>query len=205
LCGAYTILTFADKEEIRRFLQEIEERLGDSYKKDVRPTDPAPALIAGEDGLLTCELMRFGFPGYKGSQTIINARSETISEKVTFREAIANRRCVLPAAGFFEWSGSKAPKTKHHITLADSSEMYLAGCYSVFNTPGGEERRFVIVTTEPTPQLAAIHNRMPVTLHPDEVQSWLTADYRQLYNRQGIRFTIEPEFQPVDQQIILQN
>jgi len=192
MCGAYTILTYADKEEIRRFLQEIEERLGSSEARDIRPTDLAPALLAEGESSLKGDAMRFGFPGFKGGPTIINARSETIAEKNTFRDAIRNRRCVLPAGGYYEWTGTKKQKTRHLITLTESSEMYLAGCYNSFHTPHGDELRFVIVTTEPNPDVISIHNRMPVVLNPAEAELWLYADYSALYDRQHVRLTVTP-------------
>ena len=105
-------------------------------------------------------------PGRKSS-LVINARAETAMEKRYFREDVVNRRVAVPTSGYYEWSPEKK---KYHI---GEGLVYLAGMTHVFD---GEERA-VILTTAPTRQIEAIHDRMPLVLGQHELENWLYDDY----------------------------
>ena len=111
-------------------------------------------------------------PAGEGRSFLINARMETVTEKPTFRDAFATRRCLVVASGWYEWS---APKTPWHVQLADGGVMALGG---LLLRRGGEDR-FVIMTSAANGDLAAIHHRQPLVLPQDAWPGWLTGSAAQ--------------------------
>jgi putative SOS response-associated peptidase YedK len=106
---------------------------------------------------------------------LINARSETVAEKPTFRHAIKYRRCIVPTSGFYEWDHSGGKKQPYYIQLADQSPMCLAGVWESWKAPDGSElETFAILTTSANKLVEPIHDRMPVILYPDTFNLWLS-------------------------------
>ena len=104
----------------------------------------------------------------------INARSETVHEKSSFRQAVRNRRCIVPASGFYEWSATPAGKIPHYISLRDGSPLSFAGIWEQWRSPSGENlETCAFLTTAANSLMATIHERMPVILHPGDFQLWL--------------------------------
>lgn len=127
------------------------------------------ALVVSQTGLQPeTGFVNWGLPpAAEGCSFLINARMETVTEKATFRDAFATRRCLVVASGWYEWS---APKTPWHVQLADGRVMAFAG---LLLRRGGEDR-FVIMTSAANGKLAAIHHRQPLVLSPDTWPRWLT-------------------------------
>jgi len=125
---------------------------------------------------------------------MINARSETLSEKPSFRNAYKRRRCLILADGFYEWQ--KVPeqkvKTPIYIRLKDGAPFAFAGLWENWYSPDGSQiLSTTIITTEPNDLLKPIHNRMPVILPPETYDSWLTSG--------DINYTdLNPLLQPFD-------
>jgi len=110
--------------------------------------------------------------GYK----MINARAETLAEKPSFRKALEQRRCIIPADGFYEWwkEPDGKSKTPMRIVLKDRSIFGLAGLWERWKSPDGEEvLTYTIVTTTPNSLLESVHNRMPVILTREAEDLWL--------------------------------
>jgi putative SOS response-associated peptidase YedK len=112
--------------------------------------------------------MKWGFSTSDG-KLIINARSETAEEKPMFKSAMANRRCLIPASGYFEWKKDGKHKTKYAFHRSDGM-LYLAGCYR-------EEKdsplpTFVILTRNAVGDIIDIHDRMPVIVPKDKIDDW---------------------------------
>ncbi len=104
---------------------------------------------------------------------LINARSETILEKPSFKHAFLNRRCLVPADSFYEWRKGKA-KTPFRILMQDESIFSMAGIWDQWISSEGEiVKTFSIITTTPNELMATIHDRMPVILHPEDEKKWL--------------------------------
>lgn len=111
--------------------------------------------------------------GYK----MINARSETLLEKPSFRSAFANRRCLILADGFYEWQQptiKSAPKAPYRFTLKSGRPFAFAGLWETWHPSEGEPlESCTIITCQPNELLAQIHNRMPVILDAETSHAWL--------------------------------
>jgi putative SOS response-associated peptidase YedK len=104
----------------------------------------------------------------------INARAETVQKLPSFREAFAQRRCVVPADGFFEWTGPKTSRQPIWFHRPDRGLLLFAGLYESWRpSPTEKERTFTIITTEANSTVAPVHNRMPVILPAEAVDEWL--------------------------------
>ena len=122
--------------------------------------------VQAADAGLSTEFLLWGFPGFDKGKLLINARAESVKDRPTFADSYAARRCVLPAAGFYEWDRKKE---KVIFTVPESKILYLAGIYR----PYGEEKRFVVLTREANASMAEVHDRMPLILSRSEVRSWV--------------------------------
>jgi putative SOS response-associated peptidase YedK len=108
---------------------------------------------------------------------MINARGESAAEKPAFREAMAKRRCLVPATGFFEWKDLPGRKQPYAITLPDRPLFAFAGLWESWRPRDGSPvETFTIVTTDPNEQVAQIHDRMPVILPKEAEDAWLNGD-----------------------------
>ena len=102
----------------------------------------------------------------KDKKLIINARAESVTEKPMFAESFVNRRCILPAAGFYEWDINK---TRFMFKRTDEKPIYLAGFYNL-----SENRdSFVILTTAANASMKPVHDRMPVMIDKGNVRNYL--------------------------------
>jgi putative SOS response-associated peptidase YedK len=154
---------------------------------ELRPTDPHPVLrpldaadpIAGlEAKVMRWDLVPGAFRGPLKSKTFLttNARSESVSTTSAFRDAFARRRCLVPADGFFEWTGQKGRKTKWLITVAGERCFCFAGLWDHAQTADGPVDSFTILTTAAGPDMAPIHDRQPLILARERWRAWLDLD-----------------------------
>lgn len=108
--------------------------------------------------------------GYK----MINARSESILEKPSFKKPFLSQRCLIPASGFYEWQHLDNKKIPYYFKLKDQDLFAFAGLYDEWKDPEGYPlKTFTIITTEPNEVVAPIHNRMPVILPEKSEDIWL--------------------------------
>jgi putative SOS response-associated peptidase YedK len=140
---------------------------------NVCPTDPIH-VVTGDRRLVS---MRWGLipPWYKkpnGGPLLINARAESIAEKPAFREAVRERRCMVPASGFYEWTKQGDARLPWWITRQDGAPMAFA---AVWQSWGRDDRTatVAIVTTAANAEMAQLHDRMPVVLEPADWPLWL--------------------------------
>jgi putative SOS response-associated peptidase YedK len=134
-----------------------------------------------ETGERSLDLVKWGLISHwskdpKGGRKPINAKSETIAKLPTFRDAYAERRCIVPVDGFFEWHAIKgAPKQPYAIAMKDGSPFGLAGIWENWRNlnTGDWERTFAIITVPSNELVGKIHHRMPAILEPDNYDRWL--------------------------------
>jgi putative SOS response-associated peptidase YedK len=106
---------------------------------------------------------------------MINARSETLAEKPSFRNALRRRRCLVPADGYYEWQRTGAVKQPYFIAFDDGQPFGMAGLWERWRDPATGEllESCCIVTTAPAPAVAHVHDRMPVIVPPEAHAEWL--------------------------------
>jgi putative SOS response-associated peptidase YedK len=144
------------------------------------PTMDAPVVRRHpESGERHLDALTWGFvPSFtktlKEARRPVNARSETIATSGMFRNALAKRRCIVPAAAFYEWQAGPDGKTPYAIVRTDGEPLAFAGIWEGWRAPdGGILRSFAIITTTANTQMAVLHERMPVILEPADWPTWL--------------------------------
>ena len=176
MCGRYTLRTPVEKlaEEFGFDASSVE--VPPNY--NVAPTQEVAAVLS-EGGERRLELLRWGLipswaddPGI-GSR-MINARAETAPEKPSFRRAFRERRCLIPADGFYEWKRTDGAKQPYYIRMRKGRPFAFAGLWETWNDDGGPEiRSCAILTTAPNALAGEIHDRMPVILPASSYDAWL--------------------------------
>lgn len=187
MCGRFALTTPQDSVLSTFSAQpspRLAERLGNLGPRwNVCPTTDIPVVLSHEGKRLLAPL-RWGFVPrwYKsptGGPLLINARSETIAEKPAFREACRERRCLIPADGFYEWTKLGERRQPHWIRPAagppEGSLFAFAGVWQTWKNPEDGQRlaACAIVTTGAGPDLESLHHREPVVIAPDDAPLWL--------------------------------
>ncbi|AUX37562.1 MULTISPECIES: SOS response-associated peptidase [Sorangium] len=146
---------------------------------NIAPSTVHPVLRA-QGGRRELVAATWGFTGRFGGggaapSLLANARAESARTKPTFRGAFAARRCVVPADGFYEWTGPKGARRPTWFHPAGGGLLRMAGLYQPAKEPdaGDIDVRFTILTTEASADVAQVHDRMPVLLAPEDVDLWL--------------------------------
>ncbi|MFC1780303.1 SOS response-associated peptidase [Patescibacteria group bacterium] len=146
---------------------------------NIAPFQIVPVVTQDEDKKNKLELMRWGFIPYwakdvKIGYKLINARSETIFEKPSFKRSAKSKRCIVPATGFYEWKHAGNSKIPYFVKPSKDSLFSLAGLFDEWMDPEGKKvKTFTILTTEPNKVLKPIHKRMPVVLEKNEEEPWI--------------------------------
>jgi putative SOS response-associated peptidase YedK len=181
MCGRFT-LTDPDPARIRaRFgLPEFELSDDEEPRYNIAPTDPVLAIRRGERGEREVGRLRWGLlPGRwaerRSGPPLINARAETLEGQPAFAESFRERRCLIPADGFYEWRGDGSAKTPYWISRADGELFAFAGIWASLAARDGEGELVscAIVTCEPNELIRPLHDRMPVVLMPEAEARWL--------------------------------
>ncbi len=109
------------------------------------------------------------------AQKLINARAESVNDKVSFKSSFEKRRCLIPADGFYEWKKlGKKTKIPYRFTLKEDELFAFAGIWEEYETVNGEiQHTFLILTTGPNDIVSEIHDRMPVILNRQMEKKWL--------------------------------
>ena len=175
MCGRFVITSAPSA--LRQLFGYIEQP-NFPPRYNVAPTQPIPVVLA-ENGARHFQLMRWGLlPSWvkdpRGFTLLINARSETVLEKPAFKRVIRRRRGLIPADGYYEWKAIDGRKQPFFIHRADGTPLGFAALFETWVGPNGEEVDTVaIVTAAASEDLAALHDRVPVTISPRDVERWL--------------------------------
>jgi putative SOS response-associated peptidase YedK len=184
MCGRFALTL--PPEAARKYFGYLEQP-NFPPRFDIRPTDPV-AVVTLSQGARHFMLMRWGFiPGFvkdeKEFPLLINARSETVFEKASFRNAIKRRRCLFVADAFYEWMklDEKGRKKQPYRIFRPSGEpLAMAGIHETWSSRDGSEiDTCAILTTSANATLSAIHDRMPVILDPADFDAWLAPETEQ--------------------------
>jgi putative SOS response-associated peptidase YedK len=180
MCGRYTIT------RQKGLVDDLEASLDPDIDRNqwwkprfnVAPTQDAP-VVTLRDGVRVLEMMRWGlvpfWAGKEGAKPplMINARVEGVQQKPMFRDALARRRCLVPADGFFEWKKQGKAKQPMWIHPKQGRVFAFAGLWAKAKTDAGDVRSFAIVTGPPNDLVSSIHDRMPVILDRSVWDAWL--------------------------------
>ena len=181
MCGRYT-LTSPD-ELLHEFgFGELPFDLKPRY--NIAPTQEAPVVVS-EDGGTKLRLFRWGLvPAWskdtKSAAKMINARSESVDQKPSFRDAFARRRCLVCCDGFYEWKREGRSRLPHYFRRDDGRPFAMAGIWESYSPPEGDVlHTFSVLTTEASDLMQPIHHRMPVLVAADDYQRWLDPAIRE--------------------------
>jgi putative SOS response-associated peptidase YedK len=151
---------------------------------NIAPGQPVLAVRADESGGRCLLLLHWGLiPPWaedpKAGARMINARAETLAAKPAFRRALRERRCLIPADGFYEWRRTGKHRQPFFVSLKSNQPAALAGLWESWESPGGARIESCAIVTVPANELIApIHARMPAILPPEAQASWLASDAR---------------------------
>lgn len=175
MCGR-----FVQKSDLRKIAPLFKAAIVES---DVQPSyniaPRQPIAVVMEKGQRKIVTMKWGLvPHWAKDEAIanklINARSETVTEKPSFRDSFKKRRCLIIADGFYEWQGSGMTKKPFFICMKDEAPFGMAGLYDVWTNAVGEKvTTCTIITTEANEIMKPIHHRMPVILDVKDYDVWL--------------------------------
>jgi putative SOS response-associated peptidase YedK len=176
MCGRYKIVTDA-QALYDAFQVEVESNAAPLVRYNVAPaTDQL--VILGEGGRRAARWHHWGLiPPWAKDKAIgcktINVRAESVATKPAFRAAFRQRRCLVPATGFYEWKALARGKQPYLIRLNGGELFSFAGLWETWNGPEGELRSFAIITTAPNELMARIHERMPAIIPRAQYARWL--------------------------------
>lgn len=176
MCGRFAL--YRNLEEIQEAFDIQQVRWEPEPSYNVAPTHDVAAVVHREEGN-SLEKMRWGLIPFwakdpKIGSRMINARSETLSEKPSFKRPFKSQRCLVIADGFFEWAKTDQGKTPMFIRLKSQGLLGFAGLYDHWVSPQGEAvTSCTIVTTHSNDFMQTIHNRMPLILSKPQQAIWL--------------------------------
>jgi putative SOS response-associated peptidase YedK len=148
---------------------------------NLAPSQDVLAVRQGGDGIRELIHLRWGLvpawsKGLDPRYSMINARAETVSSKPAYRSAFRHRRCLIPTEGFYEWSTTPTGKQPYLIRRGDSPlppTFAMAGLWETWQGPTGPLHTCAIIVTDANPEIAAVHDRMPAIIEPEDYANWL--------------------------------
>jgi putative SOS response-associated peptidase YedK len=147
---------------------------------NVGPQTDAPVLRVRRDGTQALDSMRWGLvPSWAKDPTIgrkmVNARCESAAASGAFKWPLERRRCLVPASGFYEWTGSARQRTPHWLHPIQGELILMAGLWELWRSAPDAPalRSFTILTAPANNEVAAIHDRMPIIITPADRAAWL--------------------------------
>lgn len=180
MCGRYASFTRLDEQPGLFDLDLVTDEVTDLAPRwNVAPTTMVPIILERTEDSRSREahaahwgLIPIWAKDPAIGSRMINARKETLTEKKSFAPLLKSKRCIVPADGYYEWTGEKGNKIPHYITQADGGLLAFAGLYSWWKSETGWLLSTTIITQE-ADQLAHIHHRTPHILSPADYDAWL--------------------------------
>ncbi len=180
MCGRFTQhYTWA---EVYAFLNILGVPQNLRVRYNIAPTTSIDVVRLDAQGRREFVSMRWGLVPFFWKKTLkelpatFNARAETVAEKPMFRDAFKKRRCIIPASGFFEWTGPKADRQPHLFSASDGSPVLaFAGLWDSWRDPATGEAMLsaTIIVSGASEWMTPYHDRMPVLLRPEDFDGWL--------------------------------
>ena len=165
MCGRYVVTNPVNKT---KKIVKTSIKVENDFNYNAHPSQELPIIKKYSNGF-SLEKIKWGIvPSWaknKDFKALINARLETINEKVSFKNLIKKTRCVSVMDGFYEWKREGAIKTPHYFTRDDKATMYVAGIYN--------NDEFCLITEEAQDNIRQIHHRQPVILNEQDIDKYL--------------------------------
>jgi putative SOS response-associated peptidase YedK len=182
MCGRYR-LSRTDKQIAQHFDTPDEVEWSPRYNiapaQRVAVVRQSPEHPIRQFSLMRWDLIPFWAKDANVGYKMINARAETVAEKPAYRDSFKNRRCLIPADGFYEWKKEAKIKQPFHFGMHDDSIFGFAGIWDRWKNPLGEIiETCSIITTTPNALLADVHDRMPVILPLEQYDLWLDPGFK---------------------------
>jgi putative SOS response-associated peptidase YedK len=186
MCGRFTLTNPNPRRLASRFDLDGSFEIDDRPRFNIAPTDPVIAIrrsesVAGnEAGVLRWGLVPGAWAEGKGQRPLINARAETVATQPAFRESFEQRRCLIPADGFYEWR--QDPEGKRPVWFSRPGEpgsalFAFAGIWARLERDDAEPlTSCALITCEPNDLVRPVHDRMPVVLDPAVEATWIDPD-----------------------------
>ena len=179
MCGRYMITS--PGEAIRRVF-DVPTHFDFAPRYNIAPTQDVVVWPGRPGERRRVSTARWGLvspqsPDLSVGARMINARSETVAGKVSFRWAFRNARCLIPADGFYEWGTASGRKQPYYIGLTGGGPFAMAGVWELWTSPEGRKvPTCAVLTTTPNELVRPIHDRMPVILTDWFESSWLNRE-----------------------------
>jgi putative SOS response-associated peptidase YedK len=175
MCGRFLLRKV---DEVLAEMLALAEILNNPARYNIAPAQPVLAVRQDEQGERHWATFRWGLLPHwsadpKAAFKNINARSETAATSPAFRDAYKKRRCLIPADGFYEWSGPPKHKRATFFHLNDDGPFAFAGLYEHWERDGQALDTCALLTTEANAVVKPVHGRMPVMLAREEIAGWL--------------------------------
>ncbi len=180
MCGRF--VGFRKFEELNQYfpIDEADCKVTASY--NIAPSEEILAIYR-QDNKNRLDRFHWGLVPFWAKDAsignrMINARAETIAHKPSFKHPFKKRRCLIPADGFYEWTGKKGQKQPVYLTIKEKHPFAFAGIWDTWNKDkkdgsGSPYRSCAIITTPASESVCKIHHRMPAILRPEMYASWL--------------------------------
>jgi putative SOS response-associated peptidase YedK len=184
MCGRYD-LTELPLELFEQMLGEAisNQRSDLKARYNIAPSQTVPIIRRGADGQLELVDVRWGLLPFWAKQptlsyNTINARAETVERSAAYRAPFKNRRCLVPATGWYEWQvvAGQSKKQPWRMHLRGNQPLAFAGLWDRWSGDGQTIESNTIIVTDAVQALRSIHDRMPVMIASESVRSWLDAD-----------------------------
>jgi putative SOS response-associated peptidase YedK len=181
MCGRFTqAYTWA---EVHDFLSVIGPPRNLRPRYNIAPTTQIDVLRLGESGRELVPMRWSLVPSWwkkplKELPATFNARAETVAEKPMFRSAFKARRCIIPASGFYEWTGKPGAKTPHYFSAPNGHPLAFAGLCQRWRGPETREdvNSATIVVGPANAWMERFHNRMPIILDWRDAEAWIAGE-----------------------------
>jgi len=187
MCGRFA--RYSLSRELERYFNALPPPFEIQPNYNVAPTQETPVIVLQEDERHIKKrhwgLVPFWAKDISIGSRMINARVETVTSKPAFRAALKQRRCLIPANGFYEWLGKTGNKQPYYFHLPSGEPIAFAGLWEVWedkNTAAEPSpyKSCTIITTEASDSVKDVHNRMPLILKPEVYSEWLDPENKEL-------------------------
>jgi putative SOS response-associated peptidase YedK len=176
MCSRYTLIS--PHEAVRSYFRYVNEAVFPP-RYNIAPSQPVAIVRNTHRGEREMALVRWGLiPAWvkdpRAFKMLINARSESAVDKPSFRAGLRHKRCLVPADGFYEWTGSAGARRPRLVRPRDRRPMAIAAIYDNWlGADGSEIETMAVLTTGANATMSILHDRMPVLIAPGDFEAWL--------------------------------